>query len=136
LVLGPPVFDRKVRALGIAGVFQALVKGLHAVGKAGRRYGAEETDHRHLLRARRERPKNRRRGCSAAAERDQLSAVHSTTSSARSMNARRPRPGMTSSSACASIIHDTQTATAGRRFAAPDPGSGWIAGPWEKAESF
>ena len=59
LIVSPAVFDRNVRAFRIACVLQALVKGLQTVGEAGRRYGAEETDHRHrrLLRPRRKRPR-------------------------------------------------------------------------------
>ena len=63
LVVGPTVFDRNIRAFRKAGVLQALVKGLQAFGKAGRRYGAEETDYRHcwLLRPRCKRPMTPRR---------------------------------------------------------------------------
>lgn len=40
LVVGPAVLDRNVWAFRIARVLQALVKGLHAVGEAGKRDGA------------------------------------------------------------------------------------------------
>jgi hypothetical protein len=165
LVFGPPVFDRKVRAFRIADVFHALVKGLQAIGKTGGRHGAEEPDHRHLLlSACRKRPKNRRRRRRAAEQRDQLPAVHSITSAARrrravgssmpmalgestgdalrarpsrTMNARRPRPGMTSSfSAVPASLMARKQPRQGRRFAAAQPASGWLAGPWGKAELF
>src|SRR5262249_46218942 len=51
----------------------------------------EEPDHRHrpaLLRARRERPKQRRRRRHAAEERDELAPLHSITSSAEACRVR------------------------------------------------
>src|SRR5262249_27067794 len=76
--LQPMVLHRYVLALDVAGFVEALAER----GGKGRirRSGIDECDHRHLrlLRARRERPCDRR----AAEKGDELAALHSTTSSA------------------------------------------------------
>src|SRR5262249_5817480 len=79
LVLGPPVFDRHVFALDIAGIFESLAECAQTVRVVVRRCGIEPPDHRHcrLLRARRQRPR-----CRAAEQRDEVAARHSITSSA------------------------------------------------------
>src|SRR5262249_36143171 len=84
LSLGPAVFDRQILALDITGLLQALAKAPQAPRRPVRRLGIEMADHRHrrLLRARRERPRRR-----AAEQRDELAALHSITSSARSRTA-------------------------------------------------
>ena len=82
LPLRPPVFDRHVAALDVAGVAQASAERGQAVRPKIRRCAAEEPDHRQpgLLRPRRERPRRRR----TAEGRDELApSHHSITSSAR-----------------------------------------------------
>src|SRR5262249_56688142 len=68
----------------VTGLSKALPERGHKVGPLGGGGGIEDSDHRHrrLLRARRERPRDRR----AAEQRDELAALHSTTSSARPSN--------------------------------------------------
>jgi hypothetical protein len=63
-LLGPPVVDRYVLALDIAGFFEALAKGTQALGNSLGRSDFEKPDYWHsrLLRSRDERP----RGCRAA----------------------------------------------------------------------
>src|SRR5262249_14987081 len=79
--LRPTVLDGDVLALDIACFLQALAKRRQEKGGWLRESGVEESDHRHcrLLRPRLERPSGRR----GAHERDELSALHSITSSAR-----------------------------------------------------
>src|SRR5262249_8840324 len=81
LALGPAVFDRDILALDIVGFLQALAKCTQSVHIHISRCTLEEADHRHrrLLRARRERPRDRR----AAEQRDERAAsAHSITSAA------------------------------------------------------
>src|SRR5262249_47308363 len=70
----PAIFDRKVLALDVAGLTQALVERSHKVRPPRDRCGHEKPDHRHrpLLRARRERPGN----CCSANKRDELAPPH------------------------------------------------------------
>src|SRR5215831_16831500 len=78
---GEAIFDRDVLTLGKACVFQTLTdRGQEVRGVAGP-LGGEEPDHRQrrLLRARPERPGDSR----AAEQRDELTPLHSITSSAR-----------------------------------------------------
>src|SRR5262245_40714340 len=77
----PAVFDDYVATLDIPSLVQALTECGREFRENGRRPAIEKTDHRHrrLLRARRERPRSR-----AADERDEIAALHSITSSARS----------------------------------------------------
>jgi hypothetical protein len=78
LIIGPPVFDRNVLALDVAGVSEALAKCAHWFRISLGRLRVEEPDHRHrrLLRARCE------RRCSRAPEQSdelaplQLSKLH------------------------------------------------------------
>jgi hypothetical protein len=84
LPLRPAVFDRDAFALDTTGFLQALTeRGHHVRVRLGRR-AAQESDHRHgrLLRAGSERPCRR-----AAEQSDELTSLHSITSSARSGNA-------------------------------------------------
>src|SRR5262245_10782175 len=76
----PPIFDRDVLTLDIAGLFQGLTKAAQAIADRLGRSVVEESDHWHrrLLRARRERPCRR-----APKRRDERAAIHSITSSAR-----------------------------------------------------
>src|SRR6266508_3864943 len=62
LIFGPAVLDRHVLTLDITGVLEALAKRAQTVRQRVKRPAVEEPDHRHprLLRARRERPRNRR----------------------------------------------------------------------------
>jgi hypothetical protein len=81
----PAVFDPQVAALGPAQLLQRLQER-RDVGTVRRGAAQEHTDVPHalaLLRARRERPRNRGRARRAGDERDELAAVHSITSSAR-----------------------------------------------------
>ena len=80
LAVRPAVLYRHVSVLEIAGVLQALAEPTHNIVGSIRRSGAEEPDdrHRRLLRARRERPRNR-----TTKQRDELAPNHSITSSAR-----------------------------------------------------
>src|SRR5262249_30732530 len=81
LVLRPAILDRHVLALDIAGSAKALAECGQIGCTIDRRRAAEKSDYRHrwLLRARRERPRNR----SAAEHCDELASFHSITSSAR-----------------------------------------------------
>src|SRR5262249_42053783 len=78
LVLGPPVFDRHVFALDIAGIFESLAECAQTVRVVVRRCGIEPPDHRHrwLLRARCQWPRRRR----PAEQRHELAPLHSITS--------------------------------------------------------
>jgi len=69
-IIGPAILDGDVLALDESGLVQTMSERTDKGLGAGRRRGAEETDHRHrgLLRAHSERP--RRRG--AADKRDEL----------------------------------------------------------------
>src|SRR5262249_48923463 len=82
LAFRPAIFDLDVLAFDISCLFQSLVERTQADRVSGqvRRCAAEEPDHWHrgLLRPRRDRPHDR-----AAEQRDELSAVHSITSSGR-----------------------------------------------------
>src|SRR5215813_7276092 len=80
MFLRPAVFDRDILPLDIAGFLKTFTEGGHKERVSSGRSAAEESDHRHrrLLRARRERPHDRR----AAEQRDELAALHSITSSA------------------------------------------------------
>src|SRR5215471_11407751 len=62
VTLRPPIFNRDVSALDVTAFTQALVKGGQSKGISLSRPGAHVSDHRHcrLLRARRERPRDRR----------------------------------------------------------------------------
>src|SRR5262245_1311110 len=75
--------DCHVLTLDIAGVFEALAKCAQPVRYGVGRPAVQKSDHRQrrLLRACRERPRDRR----AAEKRDELAAFHSITSSARAM---------------------------------------------------
>src|SRR5262249_31843862 len=66
----PPVFDRHVAALGVAGLAAALAPRMHVRREEVRRCGVDEPDHwrPRLLRPRRERP----RDCRATEQRDEL----------------------------------------------------------------
>ena len=68
------VFDHDVLALDEACFLQALTEGGHEVHSVSERGVPQEPDHRHLrlLRARRERPGNRR----AAEQRDEIAPLH------------------------------------------------------------
>src|SRR5439155_17260535 len=88
--LRPPVLDREVLSLDIAGFAQSLAEG-GEIGCARARRGAiEEADHRHrlLLRPGGQRPQRRR----AAEKREEFSPPHSMTSSARSRSVTTPSP--------------------------------------------
>src|SRR5215470_17111663 len=76
--LCPPVFNRHVLIFGITGVRQAQAKVGEILPIRFERCEVKKADRR-LLRAHRERPRRRR----AAEKRDERSAVHSITSSAR-----------------------------------------------------
>jgi hypothetical protein len=81
LIIGPPVFDRDVLTLDIAGILQALTKcAQHEIRERASRLTVEVTNHGHsrLLRARRDWPRDRR----AAEQRDEIAPSHSITSSA------------------------------------------------------
>src|SRR5262249_17428961 len=80
LVMRPPILDRHILALDVAGFTNALPEcGQKTCTIGSRPRAAEEPDHRHrwLLRARRERPCGR-----AAEQRDERATFHSITSSA------------------------------------------------------
>src|SRR5262249_40068946 len=89
LAFCPAILDRGVLPFDVASFLQPLAKRGRVRCKLVWRRAVEEPDHRRrrLLRARRERPSDRR----AADERDEVAAfdlrVHSITSSARSRNA-------------------------------------------------
>ena len=84
LLLRPAIFDRDVAALDIAGFAQALAERVQPARVAAGGGAAQEADHRQRrLRARGQRPGNRRRGRRAAEQRDELAPLHSITSSAR-----------------------------------------------------
>ena len=91
LILRPTIFDRHVPALDKSGFLEALAECGHEADPIGKRSAVEETDHRHCLRARRERPCRR-----ATEKRDELAACrHSITSSARASSVgRAPRAAM------------------------------------------
>jgi hypothetical protein len=74
LILGPAVFDRHVLAHDIASLLQALVERPQPFRDRIGRSGVQIPNHRHrwLLRARRERPRDRR----AAEQCDELSPLH------------------------------------------------------------
>src|SRR5262249_53646999 len=77
----PTIFDAGVATLDIASLRQSLAQGGEAAAhRIAGRHGAEISDdgHPRLLPARHERPRG-----SAAEQRDELAALHSTTSSAR-----------------------------------------------------
>src|SRR5262249_55559292 len=101
----PTIFDRHVLALDKSGFLKALAECGHEVGPIGKRSAVEETDHRHCLGPRRERP----RGCRAAEQRDEIAPFHrfnhSLTSSARSRN----DSGMVSPSAFAVVRLTTRS---------------------------
>src|SRR5262249_16167964 len=80
LIVGPAVFDGHVLTFAIADLAQPPTKCGHEVRVRVWRAAAQKSDHRHprLLRARRERPRDR----SAAEQRDEIAARHSITSSA------------------------------------------------------
>src|SRR5215470_12292512 len=82
MIVRPAVFDRYVLVLDVAAVLEALAECAQSVCTGVRRSLFEEPDHRHrrLLRAARERPTSSR----AAEKRDEVAALHSITSSARS----------------------------------------------------
>src|SRR6266481_371596 len=85
LVLRPAILDCHILALDVAGFTKALAEcGQIACTIDRRPRATEEPDHRHrrLLRARRDPPRRRR----ATEQRDELAALHSITSSARSKN--------------------------------------------------
>src|SRR5215470_14928447 len=85
LVLRPAILDRDILTLDVPGFINALPEcGQIACTISRRPEAAEEADHRHrrLLRARRERPRNRR----APEQRDDGAPVHSITSSAAASN--------------------------------------------------
>src|SRR6516165_8898880 len=82
LVLRPAILDCHILALDVAGFTKALAECGQILCTIGRRRAAKQSYHRHggLLRARRERPSNRR----TAKQRDELAPFdHSITSSAR-----------------------------------------------------
>src|SRR5262249_52348523 len=81
LVLCPSELDRYVVAVDEIGFLQAVAERRYPIDGIDSRRRVENPDHRHraLLRARRERPSNRR----AADEGDELAPPHSITSSAR-----------------------------------------------------
>src|SRR5262249_25672248 len=81
LSVRPPVFDRDVATLDMAGFSEALLDRFDKARVRSRRYAGEDSDcwHRWLLRARCERPRDGR----AAEKRDELASLHSITSSAR-----------------------------------------------------
>src|SRR6516165_3957527 len=83
-VLSPAILDRQAPTLDITGFAQSYAESRNEIGTCLWRRGIEKTDYRQcrLLRARRERPRDRR----AADKRDELAARHSITSSARSRN--------------------------------------------------
>src|SRR4029453_5886458 len=81
LIFGPAVLDRHVLTLDITGVLEALAKRAQTARVNVRRSGVKEADHRHH-RLRRP-PWGRPRGRRAAEQRDELSPLHSITSSAR-----------------------------------------------------
>src|SRR5215831_18365881 len=80
LVLRPPILDRHIVALDVAGFANALPECGQIACTISKRRAAEESNHRHrwLLRARRERPYHR---C-AAEQRNECAPPHSITSSA------------------------------------------------------
>src|SRR5215475_12841929 len=81
LVLRPAILDHDILALDVAGFANALPEWGQIACTISKRRAAEESNHRHrgLLRARRERPRDRR----APEQRDELAPFHSITSSAR-----------------------------------------------------
>src|SRR5262245_41781009 len=81
VIFRPAIFDCDTASFNVASGIEALAECSRQRCKGTRRAGVKEPDHRHrrLLRARRERPRRRR----AAEQRDELAALHSTTSSAR-----------------------------------------------------
>jgi hypothetical protein len=82
LIVSPAKVDGNVLAFDESGLLQPLSERGDKLRRAGSGCAAEKTDHRHwlLLRARRERPRDRR----AADKRDELASFHhSITSSAR-----------------------------------------------------
>src|SRR5262249_37276047 len=90
LIFRRAVFDRDILALDKACFLQALAEGSHEVRGVSERSVPQETNNRHfrLLRARRERPRDR----PAAEQRDELAAPHySITSSASSRRRARGR---------------------------------------------
>src|SRR5262249_9957535 len=73
VAVGPAIFNRHVAALDISRRAEALAKGGQGARIGLRRCAVEKPDHRHrLLRARRERPEQRR----AAEQRDELAPPH------------------------------------------------------------
>src|SRR5262245_2526778 len=90
VVARPPVFDRDILALDVAGLAQAISERRSEISVSIRVTGIEKPNygHRRLLRARRERPRRR-----AAEQRDECAPSHSITSSARASTlAGRSRP--------------------------------------------
>src|SRR5206468_4035194 len=77
--LGPAVFDRQILSVDVAGFAQSLPEGGHAEGRGLCRHAAEKADHRHRLLLRAEGARRSHH----AAQQQQLTAVHSMTSSAR-----------------------------------------------------
>jgi hypothetical protein len=73
LPLRPAKLDRDIAALDVAGIAQALAESVDQVAECVGRAAANESDHRHrrLLRARRERPRDR-----AAEQGDELAPSH------------------------------------------------------------
>src|SRR5262249_2090401 len=83
LTFRPTIFDADIAVFNVAGLTQALAEGGNDISECPGRSAVEEPDHRQFwLRARCERP----RGCSAAEQRDERAALHSITSSARTIN--------------------------------------------------
>jgi hypothetical protein len=82
LIFGPTIFDCDVPALGKAGLAQASKECGYLRRPLSSRCTTKEPDHQHrrLLRARRQRPRN----CRAAEKRDEIPALHSITTRALS----------------------------------------------------
>src|SRR5260221_13793423 len=74
----PAIFDQNVAAIDETGFTQAQAECRHKIGPRLGRTSMEKPDHWHrgLLRPRRERPKNGRRGRRAADKRDEIAAFH------------------------------------------------------------
>src|SRR5262249_20597270 len=81
VALRPAVFNGEIGTLGISRLGETLAQRGEPPRVRACRLAAEIPNHRHLLRARRERPRR-----SAAEKRHELAALHSITSSARWMN--------------------------------------------------
>src|SRR5262249_26298193 len=81
LTVSPAQFKRNVLAFDVSGLPEALAKSAQIIPEGLGRLGMQKSNHRHrrLLRACRERPRDRR----AAEQGDKLAALHSITSSVR-----------------------------------------------------